>query len=161
MLKSSFDIDPRIWKGNAEFLKDSKNYVKIEGLHYNLQQVGIKEQLVDNNESITPTTDKGYLDKDTFFKEVFTKLEALNKSNNENPDYYKDVPNDLKLQITSQSGLDEFLKNQAKAIKPLSDEVIFIKKYQYLLQHIFATGIHEISNSSVWKIIVIDTTIWV
>lgn len=130
MLKSAFDIDPRIWKGNAEFLKDSKNYVKTEGLHYNWQQVGIKEQLVDNNESITPTTDKGYLDKDTFFQEVFTKLEALEEKN-QNPDYYKGVPHDLRSQIQSQDNLGEFLRIQKKAIKPLSDEVIFIKKYQY------------------------------
>ena len=70
------EINPRIWKGNAEFLKDSKNYVKIEGLHYNWQQVGNTEQLVDNNESITPTTDKGYLD----FNLVFEKLTTLNKT---------------------------------------------------------------------------------
>ena len=28
MEKKESDIDPRIWKGNAEFLKDSKNYIK-------------------------------------------------------------------------------------------------------------------------------------
>ena len=130
MEKKESDIDPRIWKGNDEFLKDSKNYIKTEGLHYNWQQVGIKEQLVDNNESITPTTDKGYLDKDTFFQEVFTKLEALEEKN-QNPDYYKGVPHDLRSQIQSQDNLGEFLRIQKKAIKPLSDEVIFIKKYQY------------------------------
>ena len=69
------EINPRIWKGNAEFLKDSKYYIK-DNIHYKFQQVGNTEQLVDNNESITPTTDKGYLD----FNLVFEKLTTLNKT---------------------------------------------------------------------------------
>ena len=83
MNKIELDIDPRIWKANFDFLKDGHNYIaKEEDLyHYKLQKVGKSEQLVDNNESITPTTDKGYLNKEIFFQEVFknsnVKIESI------------------------------------------------------------------------------------
>jgi len=74
MEKKESDIDPRIWKGNAEFLKDTKNYVKTEDKYY-WQEAGKTKQLIDNNESITPTTDKGYLD----FGLVIEQLKNLQK----------------------------------------------------------------------------------
>lgn len=97
----SKEINPRIWKGNAEFLKDSKYYVK-DNIHYKFQPVGNTEQLVDNNESITPTTDKGYLD----FNLVFEKLGELTK--------IEDKTDEIK-------NVTEFAEAEA----------IFIKKYQY------------------------------
>lgn len=115
------------------FLKAGYNYIAKEKdlYHYKLQKVGKSEQLVDNNESITPTTDKGYLNKDNFFQEVFKKLEALKKVNDENPDYYTGVPSSLNLQIKSQDDFNKFLENQKSTIEPLLNNAIFIKRYQY------------------------------
>lgn len=134
-----------IMKGKS-FL-DELEFVKYEGL-YKVVEVGHKIHLVDNNESITPTTDKGHLDIDSVYK----KLEKLQELEKQKAVQITDSKEEAK-QIHIHEGEEEelvsttmpmMLSKKAELIIPspeiqflenvfnfTKDETLFIKKYQY------------------------------
>jgi hypothetical protein len=115
MNKEEPDIDPNIFRQNAIFLENQENYKK----YYK----------IDNNESITPTTDMGYLtpeSKKTFFQQVSKKLEQLKNESN-NPDFYKNVKGNFQ----NKNSFDDFLRYQEETVDTFLSDKVFIKKYQY------------------------------
>lgn len=87
----------------------------------------LKEYSVDNNESITPTTDKGYFS----FEKAIEKLQKL-----ENAQKELEETGDKKIQkedlVSSKSFLDGTEKEYLFSILKFAKEnPVFIKKYQY------------------------------
>jgi hypothetical protein len=134
-----------IMKGKS-FL-DELEFVKYEGL-YKEVEVDHKTHLVDNNESITPTTDKGRLD----IKSVYKKLEELKEFEKQKVVQITDSKEEAKqthihegeeeelvsttmpLMLSQKEELIipseeiQFLKNIFSFIK---NGQVFVKKYQY------------------------------
>ena len=108
------EIDPNIWRQNIKFL-DKLEYKPIKD--------------IDEHESITPTTNRGYLTQESkgfFSKSVFEKLQELKKSNQET-EFYKNIKGDFK----NQEDFGNFLEYQKKTLDTILSDKVFIKKYQY------------------------------
>ena len=120
------------------FTKDTNTYQKVE--------IGHNLHWIDNNESITPTTDKGRLD----IKSVYEKLEELKnlekqnlvdiadkevkETNIDEKEEMEFVSTTIPMMLSKKSELIipspeiQFLE---KAFSFTEDETLFIKKYQY------------------------------
>lgn len=114
MIKTESDIDPNVLRQNIKFIRE-------------LEYSSVKD--FDEHESITPTTNKGHLTKESkkyFFEDVSKKLQEL-KEQNEKAEFYTQVQGDWKDQET----LSNFLNFQEEVLQNLISDKIFIKKYQY------------------------------
>jgi hypothetical protein len=95
-------------------------------LEHQEQQYSVES---DAHESITPTTNKGYLtpeSRDGFFQAVIAKLDKLKEANQEH-NFYKTIEGNFQ----SQEQVGDFLARREQAISKLVANETFIKKYQY------------------------------
>lgn len=104
-----------------DILEDADNYNKNRSSYKILEG----DFVVDSNESITPTTDKGY-----FNIEILQKKLSVLESEEEEKQQDSSLREGEQI-VTSSSqniGQDVFLK---KLYNPLLEDTIFIKRYQY------------------------------